>query len=339
MELPPGAVGIATEVDRIATGHSGLAECAEELLGSLRRVTPFQAGWIGLSDRPRGNFVAAASHGYDATCLGFLASRQVFEEAELVGMALDRPGPPMAMRDALIPPEETRAWPEYLWPAGFREGVGVALFTPDGRRVGLLSLHTDDEAHPNDAALALLALLAPTIAAAVDPMRSISTLARVVGDATAGIVMSDTGDPLPLPGLPSHLLLVAGSPVLAVAASRLDGPTVVSFLCPYHDGRSTDQQVRITVLACPREGPGYLAAILLVSPVGDVHGLSPRELQVLGLLVEGWTNARIAADLFVAERTVAAHVEHILFKLAVPTRTTAAVLASRLGLYVPALLG
>ena len=40
------------------------------------------------------------------------------------------------------------------------------------------------------------------------------------------------------------------------------------------------------------------------------------------------------AELVVARRTVAAHIEHILLKLVTPTRTLAAVRAERAGVYV-----
>jgi DNA-binding NarL/FixJ family response regulator len=64
-------------------------------------------------------------------------------------------------------------------------------------------------------------------------------------------------------------------------------------------------------------------------------GLTGRELEVLGFVVEGWPNNRIAGVLFITERTVAAHVEHILVKLGVANRTLAAVRALRAGLFVP----
>jgi DNA-binding NarL/FixJ family response regulator len=81
--------------------------------------------------------------------------------------------------------------------------------------------------------------------------------------------------------------------------------------------------------------PQYVIAVVLLSPPGDLYGLTDRELEILGLLVQGWPNRRIAAALFIAQRTVAAHLEHILPKLGAPTRTLAAVRALRLGLYVP----
>jgi ATP/maltotriose-dependent transcriptional regulator MalT len=58
--------------------------------------------------------------------------------------------------------------------------------------------------------------------------------------------------------------------------------------------------------------------------------LSPRELEVLGLLARGFRNRDIARALVISESTAKVHVRHILEKLGVRTRTEA---ASRLDLY------
>jgi DNA-binding NarL/FixJ family response regulator len=60
--------------------------------------------------------------------------------------------------------------------------------------------------------------------------------------------------------------------------------------------------------------------------------LSERELEVLGLLARGLTNAEIAKRLYLSEGTVRNYVSSILAKLGVPDRTQAAVLALRYGL-------
>ena len=59
----------------------------------------------------------------------------------------------------------------------------------------------------------------------------------------------------------------------------------------------------------------------------DVHGLTPRELQVLRLVAAGSTNKAIAAELVVSERTVDRHVSNIFMKLRVPTRAAATAFA------------
>ena len=53
------------------------------------------------------------------------------------------------------------------------------------------------------------------------------------------------------------------------------------------------------------------------------YGLSPRELQVLRLVVAGRTNADIAAELFLSERTVHRHVSNIFTTLGLPNRAAA----------------
>ena len=64
----------------------------------------------------------------------------------------------------------------------------------------------------------------------------------------------------------------------------------------------------------------------------DPYRLSPRERDVLALLVEGRTNREIGATLFISEKTASSHVTHILDKLGVASRGAAAALAVRGGL-------
>ena len=65
-------------------------------------------------------------------------------------------------------------------------------------------------------------------------------------------------------------------------------------------------------------------------------GLTPREVEVLRLLVEGRSNRQIAEQLFISGKTASVHVTNILAKLGVHSRLEAAATARRLGLDQPA---
>jgi DNA-binding NarL/FixJ family response regulator len=83
--------------------------------------------------------------------------------------------------------------------------------------------------------------------------------------------------------------------------------------------------------------PGVAArlveAVASPAPVQrDGEDLTPREREILGLIARGMSNKRIAFELGVSEKTVKNHVSHVLAKLGVPDRTSAALHAVRAGL-------
>jgi len=79
------------------------------------------------------------------------------------------------------------------------------------------------------------------------------------------------------------------------------------------------------LLALAREAPGGAAA-------GSPGGLSKREQEVARLVASGMTSRAIAERLFLSERTVESHLEHILTKLDFSSRTqVAGWVAERLG--------
>ncbi|MEN9933615.1 MAG: hypothetical protein RLZZ387_194 [Chloroflexota bacterium] len=65
------------------------------------------------------------------------------------------------------------------------------------------------------------------------------------------------------------------------------------------------------------------------------EALTERETEVLRLLAQGKANKEIASDLTIGEKTVKTHVSNILAKLAVQSRTQAALYAVRIGLVSP----
>jgi NarL family two-component system response regulator LiaR len=79
-----------------------------------------------------------------------------------------------------------------------------------------------------------------------------------------------------------------------------------------------------------------LVATLSADGVEDpLDRLTPREREVLVLIGRGFPNKLIARELAVSEKTVKAHVGHVLAKLGVTDRTQAAIVAVRSGLVGP----
>lgn len=64
-------------------------------------------------------------------------------------------------------------------------------------------------------------------------------------------------------------------------------------------------------------------------PAPGSHALTPRQREVAALIAQGRSNRQIGEALVITERTVAAHIEHILDKLGVSSRTQIALWAAK----------
>jgi two-component system, NarL family, response regulator LiaR len=105
--------------------------------------------------------------------------------------------------------------------------------------------------------------------------------------------------------------------------------------------KGADVERLVTAIAAAQEGAVYLDPKIarrviehlkppaITTPIGQ---LSARELDVLKLIVEGYSNPEIANALYLSPNTIKTHIRGIMNKLAVDDRVQAAVVALRAGL-------
>ena len=68
------------------------------------------------------------------------------------------------------------------------------------------------------------------------------------------------------------------------------------------------------------------------SRMESLQDLTPRELEILQLVIEGKTNRSIATEIYISEKTVEFHLDHIYTKIGVRSRLMAGVWAIQHGL-------
>ncbi|MEE6310032.1 hypothetical protein V1634_24670 [Plantactinospora veratri] len=349
MSRTPALPELFQEAASIVASPVG-ADRPAQWLSLLRRVVPYDAIWLSLFDDRSHRFAEVAGAGYDDRIRNYFRTPETTRQAEQAG--LTESPVPCRGRDLPVPAAEYPVWSDYYLPAGYREGLAAGLFSRDRRHIGMLLLSTEDPDHPTDAERDVIGLLAPRIAATLDPLRSLSTLARVVHDAVAGVVLTRVGDPLPLCGLPDHPQLAAGSTLLAAIdeyAPRGEGS--VSFLWPVRQRRQPpsrparggwevrDELLRVVVLSCAAAlSPLVGVAMLAPLPAGGCP-LNRRELVVLGLLLAGWTEERVAVGLDLPGTAIADTVQRCVAGLEAPDRHVALLRAARRGWFIPHLPG
>jgi DNA-binding NarL/FixJ family response regulator len=134
---------------------------------------------------------------------------------------------------------------------------------------------------------------------------------------------------------PDTLIVVAGEPDRAEALAVLSAGAraiVSKQLEPDQLAAVLRAAVAGRAILVSQELSAALAAAL--PPLPD-PALSPREVDVLALLVRGWDNAAIARELHISPSTAKGHVSHILAKLQSENRTDAALQGIRRGLVTP----
>src|SRR3954468_9670451 len=134
--MPENAV-VDLDVAEIAASSLALPGRAQQMLTVLRRLVPFDGAWLALADPHHPRYTTAAAADLADSTLTFFTTPQQARDIEATGT--DRALPPLSPSDLPFPVDELPGWAECLLPAGYREGLAVALFGPGGRHVGFLA--------------------------------------------------------------------------------------------------------------------------------------------------------------------------------------------------------
>lgn len=174
---------------------------------------------------------------------------------------------------------------------------------------------------------------------AADGQEAVTVCAQVAPD----VVLMDLDMPV-LDGIEAtRRIRAAGpdAPAVVVLTAFSDRPRIMSALeagaCGYLLKDVEAEEVAAGIRAAargespldPRAARTILDARSAPDPLAE---LSPREREVLGLLVEGLPNKLIARRLEISEKTVKSHLTRIFRMLGVTDRTQAALWAERHGL-------
>jgi DNA-binding NarL/FixJ family response regulator len=109
----------------------------------------------------------------------------------------------------------------------------------------------------------------------------------------------------------------------------------IGYLLKDTEADKLGQAIRAAAAGQVQLSPAVAARLVReIRPPSMVEPLTERETEVLKLLARGYSNKGIATELFIGEKTVKTHVSNILAKLAVPSRTQAALHAVRVGLVI-----
>lgn len=316
-----GCLEVGFDLARIAAATSQAQPRAASLLEILMSISRASAAALTLRDNDSDRLRVWVAHNYRPEIIDYATRVDTLCHDMAYRSILQNPaGSPM------------RTWddPHYgggrycnssvarqlLLPSGFRGGMSARLTTTDGRHVGNFHMNTRDPFDPGRNEVAAYERSFEVVATFME--KSV----QATGESEP-IVLIENGRPIDLADCPRAQPLSELLPVVSRYTARTEN---LGRNCAFR-WRSPDHHWFYVEMRRTRSGL-QVQAFREALP----YQLTGRELQVLDCLCVGLTNSTIAAQLGISGRTAEHHVERILEKLAVPTRTAAAAVAVQEGL-------
>lgn len=304
------------------------AEKAEKVLDELFVLIPYAAAQICAWDQQNGTHHTVATRGY-SPALRMALNGSGYRD-DVVWPYLEKNDGAVFWKDCPFNRDESPFYTEFLVPQGYREGGTVLLRDAKGNYAGMLMMNLETDQAPAVNEQMLLGIVGAGLAPLVDQFHAARSVAALCAPKRAAIVyhvqhgwIDISGNGLP----PAALLELLGSfeqvrqplrsswrnPVVQCSRNRNSHEIGISYeIYPIHDE--------------------FCKLLLTWGYEASPYQLTSREMEILRALTQGLSNSQIADSLGVSTRTVSTHVERILNKLHVPTRTAAATNAVRMGL-------
>jgi DNA-binding CsgD family transcriptional regulator len=327
--LGRNALRTVSNVAAIGSSSGSVEDRVSLILEELKALVPYGAAMLAGSDLSGGTRRSVVTSGYSRRLREYMLSAQ-FRSEMLDPFAEELEQWPIRECDLPVDPLSVRAIAEYLRPEGHTEGMLMSLTGRDGGAAGFLIISVPDSTPPTDEAITAIAHVGGVLGNLVDPLRDARWLtAMLAKDQTAVAILPDRSF-VTLQGIVPPDLDDPDSP-LRRALGRIGHALGADVPFTWLDDDGRWHSCRL--LRC-RDA----VTVLTISESTQRYGLTRRELEVLTHLSLGRTNDEIAAELVVTTRTVRAHVERVMDKLTVASRSGAASRALREGLTLPTIL-